>query len=83
MRTTKRQIMMEQLFDLEQTIVHLKLRVGQLQKSLQQESTVFAARPTKKRSSLRSLFGGWKTAGTSAAMIRENRRVESHAASLF
>lgn len=84
MGTTKRRIiMMEQLFDLEKTIVQLKLRVGQLQKSLQQEPTVSADRPTRKRSSLRSLFGGWKSTGMSAAMIRENRRVERHAASLF
>ena len=82
MGTTQRQVMMEQLFDLEQTIVRLKLRIGQLQKSLHQESTMSADRPIKKRSSLRSLFGG-KPAGMSASMIRENRRVERHAASLF
>lgn len=83
MGTTKPQIMMEQLFDLEKTIVQLTLRVGQLQKSLQQELTVSADRPTKIRSSLRSLFGSWKLAGRSTAMIKENRRVERHAASLF
>jgi len=83
MGTTKRQIMMEQLFDLERTIVQLKLRVGQLQKNLQQEPTVCADRLTTQRSSLRSLFGGWKSTGMSGAMIRENRRVERHAASLF
>jgi hypothetical protein len=83
METTKRQIMMEQLFDLEKTIVQLKLRVGQLQKNLQQEPTVSADPPTTKRSSLRSLLGGWKSTRMSAAMIRENRRVERHAASLF
>jgi hypothetical protein len=80
MGTTTRQIMMEQLFDLEKTIVQLKLRVGQLQKSLQQGSAASPDCPTKKRSSVRNLFGGWRPAGMSVAMIRENRRVERHAA---
>lgn len=83
MGTIKRQILMEQLFDMEKTIMQLKLRVGQLQKSLQQESAASVDRPTTKRSSLRGLFGSWKPTGMSAAMIRENRRVERHAASLF
>ncbi|MET0516879.1 MAG: hypothetical protein ABW047_16310 [Nitrospiraceae bacterium] len=83
MGTTTRQIMMEQLFDLEKTIAQLNVRVGQLQKSLRQGPSVSADRPTMTRSSLRRLFGGWKSTGMSSAMVRENRRVERHATALF
>ena len=82
MGTTDRRMMLERLYDLEKTIVQLNQRVGQLQRKVD-HGRIWQKDEPRKGSCLRSLFGVWRQAGTAVAAIRENRRVERHATSLF
>jgi hypothetical protein len=73
---------LERLHDLEKTIAVLNQRVSRLQHELNR-GHVPAGSVLPKGSRLRALFGNWKQSGMAAAMVRQNRRVERHAPSLF
>ena len=78
----ERQQLMERLHDMEKTIALLHQRISQLQREVKQGRTV---QPPVflKGSCLRTLFGGQRQNGLVAGIVRQNRRVERHAASLF
>ena len=73
---------LERLYDLEKTIVALNRRVSRLQQELKR-GYVPAGSVLSKGCCLRALFGNWRQSGMTAAMVRQNRRVERHAPSLF
>jgi hypothetical protein len=78
----ERQYLMKRLQDMEQTIVLLHQRVSRLQREVDcgrvRQSPGFL-----KGSCLRALFAGWGQGERGAGIVRQNRRVERHAAALF
>ena len=74
--------LMERLHDMEKTIALLHQRVSQLQQEVSQ-GRAMQSPALLKGSCLRTLFGGQRQNGLVAGMVRQNRRVERHAASLF
>ena len=73
---------LERLYDLEKTIAALNQRVSRLQQELNR-GHIPAGSIVPKGSCLRALFGNRRQNGMAAAMVRQNRRVERHAPSLF
>ncbi len=82
MGASERLQLMERLYDLEKTIATLNQRVSRLQQEVN-HGRVTPPSGALKGSCLRTLFGGWRQGGMAAAMVRQNRRVERHASSLF
>ena len=74
--------LLERLYDLEKTIVALNQRVSKLQRELN-HGHIATRSVLQKGSCLRSLFGNLRQSGAAAGMVRQNRRVERHAPSLF
>jgi hypothetical protein len=82
MRAGERMELLERLYDLEKTIVALNQRVSRLQQELN-HGRIATRTVLQKGSCLRSLFGTLRQSGVAAVMVRQNRRVERHAPSLF
>jgi hypothetical protein len=82
MGTGERYQLMRRLHDMEQTIAVLHHRVSRLQHELiQSRRTPIGG--FLKGSCLRALFTSGKQTEMAAGTVRQNRRVERHAASLF
>jgi hypothetical protein len=81
MGASERQYLMNRLYDMEQTIAGLHQQVSRLQREVNRDR-VTPGLGFFKGSCLRSLFGGWRQNEMVARMVRQNRRVERHAASL-
>ena len=74
--------LIERLHDLEKTIALLNQRVIRLQQELS-HGPLASHSVSQKGSCLRALLGGWRQNGMPSVTVRQNRRVERHAAPLF
>ena len=74
--------LMKRLSYMEQTVALLHQRVSRLQRDVDHSrGTQIAA--FLKGSCLRILFGRWRQSAKGVGIVRQNRRVERHAAALF
>ena len=76
------QHLMKRMSHMEQTIARLHQQISRLQHDVDYSRRA----PTGgflKGSCLRVLFGGWRQSVRGAGIVRQNRRVERHAAALF
>lgn len=78
----ERQYLMKRLHDMEQTIALLHQRVSRLQREIDY-GRIRQGAGFLKGSCLRALFAGWGQGERDAGIVRQNRRVERHAAALF
>ena len=78
----ERQHLMKRLRDMEETIVVLHQRISRLQHEVDHGRVTQPIRFLR-GSCLRALFGGWRQSEMVARMVRQNRRMERHATSLF
>ena len=78
MGANERQYLMKRLSDMEHTIAMLHQRVSRLQREI---SRVPPGPSFFKGPCFRALFAGWRQDEMVARMVRQNRRVERHAAS--
>ena len=76
------QYFMKRLSYMEQTIALLHQQVSRLQRDVDHNRGMQTA-GFFKGSCLRVLFGGWRQPVKDVTIVRQNRRVERHAASLF